>query len=82
MAVQHLKTWIEYFEAVLTDQKLFEVRKDDRNFKVGDILILQEWDNTKQKYTGREAHREVSYIFRSRSFGVQDGYVVMSLKKL
>ena len=40
--------------------KLFEIRKNDRNFQVGDVLLLKEWDNI--KYTGREVGAMVRYI--------------------
>jgi ASC-1-like (ASCH) protein len=39
--VKHdLKTWPEYFEKVLSGEKRFEIRKNDRHFKEGDTLIF------------------------------------------
>lgn len=40
--VHELKTWNEYFEAVFMGHKTFEVRKNDRDFKKGDTLILKD----------------------------------------
>lgn len=60
-------------------RKTFEVRKNDRNFKKGDILILKEWDNEKQEYTGRQMARGVSYILNGSQFGIENGFVVMAL---
>lgn len=74
--VHKLKTLPEYFEAVRTGIKTFEVRKNDRNFKVGDILILLEWDG--KQYTGRKEQRKVSYILNNPDF-CKEGYVVMSI---
>jgi len=41
MSKHFLKTWAEYFEAVKSGNKTFEVRVNDRDFKVGDILVLR-----------------------------------------
>lgn len=77
-----LKTWPEYFEEVFCGRKKFEVRKNDRGFNQWDILILREWNNSGQYYTGRQIHFRVSYILDGGEFGVEEGYVVMSLMPL
>lgn len=38
-----LKCWPEYFAPVKEGKKTFEIRKDDREFKVGDVLELKEF---------------------------------------
>ncbi len=43
----------EYFEAVIRDEKHFEIRKDEDNLHVGDAIILKEFDG--KNFTGREA---------------------------
>lgn len=45
----------------------------------GDTLLLQEWDNRRERYTGREVEVEVTYLLRGGQFGVEPGYVVMGL---
>ena len=43
--MQHeLKTWPEFFEAVRERKKTFELRHNDRNYKVSDHLRLREFD--------------------------------------
>ncbi len=42
--IHELKTWSAYFNEVFMGHKTFEVRKADRDFKVGDKLILIEGD--------------------------------------
>ncbi len=87
--LHELKTWPEYFAAVYSGMKNFEVRKDDRGFIVGDELLLKEyfpdghsWDGSKEGFTGRILHRRVDYILKGNAFGIQEGYVVMGLTKL
>lgn len=76
-----LKTWPEYFKAVKSGTKTFEVRRNDRPFSVGDTLILMEWDNIRGMYTDEEVRKEVTYILKgSKDFGISDDFVVMGLK--
>ena len=39
-----LKTWPVFFADVETGAKNFEIRKNDRNFQVGDFLRLEEFE--------------------------------------
>lgn len=43
MKIHELKILPQYFEEVLKGNKTFEIRKNDRDFKIRDILILKEW---------------------------------------
>jgi hypothetical protein len=79
MKFHDLKTWSEYFEKVYTGEKTFEVRVNDRDYNVGDILVLKEYNPDRATYTGRVAVRTVSYILDNPAF-VKDGTVVMALK--
>lgn len=74
----YLKTWPEYFKAVKNGEKNFEIRKNDRNFQVGDTLVLLEFDPD-TGYTDEETAREVTYILDEQPF-VPEGYVCMSIK--
>lgn len=80
--IHELKTWPEFFEAVDNGTKTFEVRKDDRNFKVGDMLCLREWVPDALLFTGRFHYHRVTYVLRGGQFGVEAGHVVMGLGDL
>jgi len=75
-----LKTWPEYFDAIVMGDKNFEVRRADRDFAVGEILLLQCYDPKIQKYTGQEIRMKITYILKGGSFGIEEGYVVMGIK--
>lgn len=47
--VHALKEHPEHFENVISGKKLFEIRKNDRDFKTGDLLALNEYDPETQK---------------------------------
>lgn len=79
MGKHDLKIWPEFFTAIVEGKKTFEIRVNDRDFKVGDILILREWHNLLEKYTGRIVSRKVTYITQG-AFGLPDDICVMSLK--
>lgn len=77
-----LKIWPEFFEAVEDGSKTFEIRRNDRDYKVGDTLMLREFVPSTglncARYTGREILVEVTYI---TDFGMMAGYVALAFKK-
>lgn len=75
-----LKCCPRYFRPVADERKKFEIReRRNRNFQVGDILLLREWSQKKKRYTGKECARRVTYI---TDFEQKPGFVVMSLARL
>lgn len=79
--VHELKTWTQYFDDIIYRGKSFEVRKNDRDYQVGDTLLLKDWDNETQSYSGRSCERRVQYILHGGNFGIEEGYCVMGIKK-
>ncbi|MBF0102048.1 MAG: DUF3850 domain-containing protein [Desulfobacterales bacterium] len=82
-----LKTWPMFFNETLKGTKRFEVRRYDRNFKVGDTLILKEYDGKydkearaiKGEYTGRQTTVHVDYIMTGYNWGIRHDFCVMSI---
>jgi hypothetical protein len=72
----NLKIKMEYFWAVLNGLKTFEIRYNDRNFKVFDYVYLNEVDD-KFDFTGRSIKVKIIYI---TDFEQKDGYVVFGFK--
>lgn len=77
--VHDLKCWPEFFAAVRDGFKPFEVRKNDRDFRVGDTLRLWEFDPKLDIHTGMYCHRLVTYALAGGQFGVEEGHVVLGL---
>ena len=79
MKTHDIKILPQYFERIENGQKMFEVRKNDRDYQVGDELILDEWDPITQKYTERLIIMHISYILHGGQFGIAEGYCVLGL---
>ena len=72
-----LKICPKYYRDIESNGKRFEVRFNDRDFKVGDILYLCEWAGG--EYTGRKIICEVKYILDNPDY-CKEGYVIMQIK--
>lgn len=63
MSKEHkVKSWTWFFQAISKGDKLHDLRKNDRDFKVGDTLLLQEYDPVTGTYTGQELKVKITYI--------------------
>lgn len=61
--VHELKCWPKFFEAIATGAKRHDLRRaTDREFQVGDVLRLREFDPDRTAFTGREQSVRVTYI--------------------
>ena len=79
--IHDLKCWPEYFQAVKSGAKPFELRRDDRGFAVGDILHLREFDPDTALYMGDEIDKTVTYVLPVVTYGAgnDERYVIMGL---
>jgi len=73
-----IKVWPEFYQATLRNAKLFEIRQNDRDYQVDDILILREYDPKTRLYTGEQIIRTITYV---TDYAQQPGYVVMGIRK-
>lgn len=77
-----IKVLPEYFNELVDGNKKFEIRENDRDYKVGDIVYLREWDD--DKFTGNALIVKITYILTAEQFseGLQRGYCVWSFDGL
>ena len=81
--IHHLKTWPVFFAAQSANAKQFEIRKDDRDYRIGNTFVSQEWLPEEARYSGREIRYTITYILRNApDFGLMLGYCVLSLQRI
>lgn len=83
--IHKLKTVQPFFTQVKDGIKKFELRKNDRDFKKGDLLILEEFDpedveESNKGYTGKVFAVRVDYILEDY-VGIEKGYCIMGVTK-
>ncbi|MEW8993092.1 DUF3850 domain-containing protein [Clostridium sp.] len=93
MKIHELKILPSYFEEIKSGEKAFELRKNDRNYQVGDVLLLKEFNLNKKYediegnetyYSGRKILMTITYIFKddSNNFGLDKDYVILGIKEI
>ncbi|MEK6968882.1 MAG: DUF3850 domain-containing protein [Nanoarchaeota archaeon] len=60
------KVWPEYFQQILEGKKTFELRLAEWKCNEGDVLVLNEWNPTTNKYTGRVIEKKVTYVLKTK----------------
>lgn len=84
-----VKSWPQFFQATLDGIKGYDVRRiSDRDYTVGDTLLLQEFDPEQQKYTGRELSTRITYITSAQhrcalsQLALHPDYCILSIERL
>lgn len=75
--VHHIKLGASFFGEVERGEKTFELRKNDRDYKKGDILEMMEFKDGKN--TGRTVRVLVTYILTEFT-GLEEGYCIMATR--
>jgi len=75
-----LKCWPAYFEAMRVGRKSFEVRRNDRDFQVGDCIVVQEYNPELGRLSGEAFSVRVVYMLAGGQFGMPEGYCVMGIE--
>jgi len=79
MGIHTLKTWKlnlydQYFQDVKTGLKTFEIRRNKRNFKIGDLI---EFTNKK---TGEKIIKEICYLNYTKQVYKDTNLVIIGFK--
>lgn len=85
MRIHELKIRKEYFDDIKLGKKKFEIRRNDREYKVGDCLALNEViekDNILE-YTDNSLLVKIIYIFRDEEEIYLDrDYVILGIEQI
>ena len=76
--VHNVKLGATFFEDVKSGRKSFELRKNDRGYKVGDMIMLHEYKDGSE--TGRCITKKIVYILEGFT-GLEEGYCILGLGK-
>ena len=89
MQVHELKTWPTAFEALRDGDKRADFRPNDRQFHIGDVLLLEEYvpEGVEDEwagdgvlgYTGQILLMQITHIELGGKFDIPDGFVVLSV---
>jgi hypothetical protein len=81
MRAHKLKIWPEHFRAVRLGNKKCELRRADRDFRVGDSLMLVEFDPREDRLTGAYQCCEITHITKGEDVprALLDGFVILSI---
>ena len=77
--IHKIRLGASFFEEVLSGEKSFELRKNDRGYKKGDILEMMEFKDGKN--TGRIVRVLVTYLLDDFT-GLEDGFCIMATRLL
>jgi len=87
--MQHLKSWKPFFQAIKYGHKTHDLRsKKDRTFKVGEEIVLEEYDPFTGEYTGEKLLCKITYITDDvtpcafSSAVLEKGYCILSLRAI
>ena len=81
MKLHELKIKDEYFKEVLRENKTFELRKNDRDYQVGDLIHFVDIDGN-PSYNEKLVF-QITYILQNvQEYGLDKDYCILAIKKL
>lgn len=77
--MQHeLKIYPQYFKEIIAGNKHWELRLNDRDFRIGDTLFLREYNPDTKEYTGNYIDNlQITYVL-SNYYALLDNHVILS----
>jgi len=82
MKIHELKTEEPHFTDVACGIKPFEVRNNDRDFKLGDVLHLKQYNpslHESRKFSGKSVLAKIHYILDDADY-CKEGQVILGIE--
>lgn len=87
MTIHKVKSWTYLYDAAVAGLKTHDFRDmNERDYKVGDTLLLQRYDQATGEYTGEEQAFEITYMTNREtpcamsSVALSRDHVVLSIR--
>ncbi len=82
MKLHNLKIKEEYFEAILQGKKTFELRKNDRDYQVGDLIHFIKTDGLEYFGHSKDVFRITYILTNVQEYGLDKDYCIFSIKSV
>lgn len=85
MKLHTLKIKEEYYGEILKGSKTFELRKNDRDYQVGDLIVFTDLSGELLNIYSeiRPTIFVITYILENvPQYGLKDGYCILGIKRL
>ena len=87
MKLHELKIKHEYLVEVVMGRKTFELRKNDRDYQVGDLIRfdIEEsiFDSTRDIYIDKDTLYKITYVLKDvPQYGLDKDYCILAIKRL
>lgn len=89
MKLHEIKIKEDYFNAILRGEKTFELRKNDRDYKVGDLIHFIDIKQSNSDncdcdiYINEDDLYKITYILKNvEEYGLDKDYCILGIKKL
>lgn len=82
MKTHNLKLNIEFCDDVLSGNKNFEIRYNDRGFQVGDFIKFVPYNGEGERCSHRISNFTYRIKYILKCWGLKDGYVALAIEEV
>lgn len=79
--VHTIKIMEDFCDALMSGEKSFEIRKNDRGYQTGDVLQFIPVDSSGLPVKHRIEHEVFDVIYILSGWGLKNGFVCMAIKR-